>query len=102
MTNENLTYEEYEEYMYGSDTLGRIQYMALQTKETAFQSDISIWQLTEGNWSCDCNRRRAFGEDSDHEYCLGCNRYIVIDIESEVLTRDKIQDIIEEANEGYR
>ena len=91
----------YEEYMHGTETLSRIEYKDLETGETAFDSGVSIYVLTEGNWSCDCNRETAFGHCSVVNYCIGCERYIVIDIESEILTKEQIQDVINEANQGY-
>ena len=95
----NLTYTE---YMHGKDTLDEIEYSDLETGQTALeQGKVSIWDLTEGNWSCDCNRRKAFGESSDHKYCLGNKRYIVLNIEAKALTKQQIQDTIDEANQDY-
>jgi len=35
------------------------------------------WWAT-GNGSCDCNRERLFGRDSDSAECLGCHRYRIV------------------------
>jgi len=95
----NLTYQE---YMHGQDVLDQIEYGDLETGETAIEhGKVSIWDLTYGNWSCDCNRRKAFGESSNHKYCLGNKRYIVLNIESKKLTKDQIEDIINEVNLEY-
>ena len=95
----NLTYAE---YMHGTQVLDKIEYLDLETGETAVEKwDVSIWGLTDGNWSCDCNRGKAFGESSDHKYCLGNKRYIVSNIEAKALTKEQIQDIIDEANQDY-
>ena len=42
-----------------------------------------LWQYTEGNYGCDCNRDITHGLepgnwDSDDWTCAGCNRYLVI------------------------
>ncbi len=43
--------------------------------------NLSWW--TEGNGSCDCNRRAAFGEPDDTRMttCYGCRRYLIIAVE---------------------
>ena len=57
----------------------------------------AIFELSQNNWSCDCNRGKVFDiyyHDSDH--CVGSNRFIVV---------DACQDIkaagIHELNSGY-
>ena len=79
----------------------RIRYKNKITGKKAWeQDDISVYQLTEGNWSCDCNRAKAFGQDTG-KGCIGCIEYIVDHIESDEHSPEEIQKIIEDANLGY-
>ena len=57
----------------------------LRTGKTAKGSDQSVFWWTEGNGACDCNRALAFGlkhlDVGEVGFCLGCKRFICIDIE---------------------
>lgn len=82
-----------------------VRYLDLATGQKAEQSGISEFQLTENNWSCDCNRQYAFGDgdgDSDEYVCMGCHRYIVYDVapESGEAEFDR-ESVIRDANLGY-
>ena len=68
----------------------------LETGETATTEDQTTpYQWAEGNWSCDCNRARYFGDAVDEEmdrrmreehpdllphqsYCYGAKRFLVV------------------------
>jgi hypothetical protein len=79
----------------------KVKYLDLETGEKAEEDGISRWQLTEGNWSCDCNRQLAFDRDSD---TCKSERYIVYDVEeegSETFELLSIEEIIREANSKY-
>jgi hypothetical protein len=46
--------------------------------------DLSIWSLTQGNWSCDCNRNVLDVDTGVEEgVCGGCERFLVIEVTSE-------------------
>ena len=81
----------------------KVTYLDITTGQTATDSHISVWSLTEGNWSCDCNRYIPFDYNPpDTDICLGCNRFIVIAVEKE--PEDEEFDpinIISEANREY-
>lgn len=48
------------------------------TNQTATVKGQSLWDWTEGNWSCDCNRALYFGPMTDeYDYCKA-HRYIVV------------------------
>lgn len=40
----------------------------------------TVYQLTYGNDSCDCNRERSFDCYTCNGTCLGCERYRVIEV----------------------
>ncbi|CAM0111840.1 hypothetical protein VPH5P1C_0206 [Vibrio phage 5P1c] len=66
--------------------------------------DINVFQWTENNWSCDCNREIAFlkgGEELDLEKPCTSSRYVVVGAEGdfEGLTKG---EFIEQCNEGYK
>jgi len=65
----------------------------------ANKSGISSFDLTENNWSCDCNRQRVFGIDGTSRTCIGCKRFLVID--AVVETDDDYECSFMELNEGY-
>ena len=56
--------------------------------------DYSAFWWAEGNGSCDCNRELIFGRDSRRGTCLGCERYLIVNAESDEYT-------LEEYNEDY-
>ena len=60
-------------------------YLDLKTGRTAKEKGLSEWDITEGNWSCDCNRSLAFGlirSDNCKDFCVS-QRFIVIAVEAE-------------------
>lgn len=79
----------------------KVIYLDLKTGKTAQESGISEFQLTENNWSCDCNRCRAFGLKENGAYCLS-QRFIVVSVEAE--SEDEpfdTADVIARANSDY-
>jgi len=82
-----------------------VEYLDLETGKRAKDSGISEWELIEGNWSCDCNRPRAFGETDFVDHCVGFKRYIVINVELEDGETFQIEDctsnVIAAANRDY-
>lgn len=79
----------------------KVTYLDLKTGKTAQEVGISEFQLTENNWSCDCNRCRAFGLRENGSYCLS-QRFIVISVEAE--SEDELldsEDVIARANSDY-
>lgn len=81
----------------------RVQYLDLKTGEKAWDSGISEFELTQNNWSCDCNRGRAFDVDHEDGVCAGFVRFVVIDVEYEESDseRSDIAGVIRDANEDY-
>tara|TARA_Y100000588_G_scaffold170332_1_gene184128 strand:- start:3401 stop:3661 length:261 start_codon:yes stop_codon:yes gene_type:complete len=66
-------------------------------------TSISVFQWTENNWSCDCNREIAFlkeGEDLGLEKPCTSSRYIVVDAEGDLEGYTK-EIFIEECNKEY-
>lgn len=61
-----------------------VEYLDLKTGKKAKDSGISEFELTENNWSCDCNRMTAFGLSNDSGVCDGCKRFIVISVVKEI------------------
>ena len=41
--------------------------------------DINVFQWTENNWGCDCNRRIAFFGKCDFDSPCESKRYVVVD-----------------------
>lgn len=79
----------------------KVTYLDLKTGKTAQEAGISEFQLTENNWSCDCNRCSAFGLRESGSYCLS-QRFIVISVEAE--SEDELfnsEDVIARANSDY-
>lgn len=79
----------------------KVTYLDLKTGKTAQESGISVFQLTENNWSCDCNRSRAFSLTEAGCYCLS-QRFIVVSVEAE--SEDELfnsEDVIARANSDY-
>lgn len=79
----------------------RVKYKDLETGQTAWDENINEFSLCEGSWSCDCNRMIAFDRWDDSDFCTGCNRYIVIDIDADISSDEKAR-IIAEANREYK
>jgi len=81
----------------------KITYLDLQTGKKAQDSGISVYELTDGNWSCDCNRALAFDDGIDSSFCDGCKRYIVIDVQAEEMDPPELnsEEVIKEANAEY-
>ena len=65
----------------------KVTYLDTKTGETAEQTGVSHFQLSENNWSCDCNRWFAFDlpdeEPDESGVCLGCHRFLVTKAELE-------------------
>lgn len=79
----------------------KVTYLDLKTGKTAQDAGISEFQLTENNWSCDCNRSFAFGLKENGVYCLS-QRFIVVSVEAE--SEDEpfdTEDVIARANSDY-
>lgn len=76
----------------------------LATGRTAMSAhDVSVFQWTENNWSCDCNRALAFGLEPfapEVGDCLGSRRFLVIDCHGD-LEGMSVDEIRKEANRGY-
>lgn len=80
-----------------------VRYLDLETGRKAEDRGINEFQLTENNWSCDCNRRIAFdGSPLDSGTCEGCKRFVVYDVEAEDGDEPfEPTDVIREANSEY-
>jgi len=78
----------------------------MATGRVASETGISVFDLMENNWSCDCNRGSVFEgyEKPQKNICAGAERFIVIDVEVEAelgfdgYTKD---EILREANSDY-
>lgn len=80
----------------------KVEYLDLATGRVAEDSGISEFDLTDGNWSCDCNRAIPFDGMNDSGVCDGCKRYIVIAVESEPMDDPfDVSEVIKEANREY-
>lgn len=79
----------------------KVTYLDLKTGKTAKEAGVTEFQLTDGNWSCDCNRCIAFDLWSKGSYCLS-QRFVVISVEAEPEDEpfDGI-DVIARANSDY-
>ena len=51
------------------------------TKNTKIVKGVTIWSWTQGNWSCDCNRRPYFNLEEESDFCLGAKRFLVIEVD---------------------
>lgn len=81
-------------------------------KTAKAQHAASLFWWSEGNGGCDCNRESAFPFDEGHEgddendgsggarFCVGSQRYVVIDVEGDIAEHEKAEAIAE-MNEGY-
>jgi hypothetical protein len=82
----------------------KVTYLDLKTGRTAQEAGISEFQLTENNWSCDCNRSRAFGLDNPVMYC-SAQRFVAIAVEKEPEDEwcddDTPESIVAAANRDY-
>jgi hypothetical protein len=79
-----------------------VRYLDLETGRKAEDRGLSEFRLTEGNWSCDCNRRIPFDGVSGADTCDGCHRFIVYDVEAEDGDEPfSAVDVIREANSEY-
>lgn len=69
-----------------------------KTGETRAVESVGNWVFdwTQNNWSCDCNRQRYFGFDDFTGYCMDQKRFLVIAV-------DPMPDGVElwEFNDGY-
>lgn len=82
--------------------------VTLLDRETGIQknyphTDIDVFQWTESNWSCDCNREIAFlreGKSLDFSKPCKSERYLVVDASGGFEGYTK-EDFIRECNSGY-
>jgi hypothetical protein len=80
----------------------KVKFLDLATGRTADASGISEFDLTDDDWSCDCNREVAFCVDTDSKICEGCKRYIVVGVEAEPMDAPfDAESVIAEANKEY-
>lgn len=65
-----------------SNNLTRVVVLDTLTKRYHEIVGVDLYQWTDGNWSCDCNRQ-PHGEEPDFETrtCNGCHRFIVVQCE---------------------
>lgn len=78
-----------------------VTYLDLKTGQKATETDVTVWSLTEGNWSCDCNRIYAFGIDNQDFTCLGCFRFIAVDVQPEGDEQFDATEVLRLANSEY-
>lgn len=79
----------------------KVKLLDTETGETIVEEDdSSIWYWLEGNGSCDCNRELAFREAIPTGICLGCKRFLVIDVDGDLDGYSR-EEFIEEANREY-
>jgi len=78
-----------------------VEYLDLKTGNKAVDKGIGLFNLTESNWSCDCNRGLAFNIN-DLDDCRN-ERFIVINAipETEEEKQLCMADIIRDANSDY-
>ena len=77
----------------------KVTLLDTKTGKTEESIGISTYEWEEGNYSCDCNRERFFGIDSDCNYCIGGKRFIVTKAELE--TDDDYECTLQELNSAY-
>lgn len=65
----------------------------------ALQFDRDTWWWTEGNGSCDCNRRHVFPKNDGVRPCE-CKRYIAVDVRGDLEGWDK-DELLDELNCEY-
>ena len=80
----------------------RIQILDTKTGSISEQNGITCFNITDNNWSCDCNRINSFDYETgleDEEYCIGSNRFLIIKL---IQDRDDDYPItLSEANSDY-
>lgn len=82
----------------------RARFLDLKTGDVEEEPGISLFDLTENNWSCDCNRGRAFWYAQSAGNLCRSERYILIHAEPEPgddLKDMPLTDILQEANAEY-
>jgi hypothetical protein len=80
-----------------------VKYIDLETGQRAEERGISPYNLSEGNWSCDCNRQFPFGIQPTGNVCIGCKRFIAYSAEPEAGDEPfNEQELLAEANREYR
>ena len=69
---------------------------------------IWLWNWTDGNWCCDCNRATYFGEDVDEEmdrrylgHCQGHRRFIAVDIQGDYTEEERL-NLLNKINQYYQ
>ena len=81
----------------------KIKFLDIKTGKTAWKDGLSLWQLSEGNWSCDCNRELLFGNDD----IIICNeasqhRYMAIEMIAEKRSENgSDEEVLREANHYF-
>lgn len=68
---------------------------------------IWLWNWTDGNWCCDCNRAAYFGGDVDEEmdrrypgHCAGHRRFVAIDIRGDYKEEERLS-LLDKINQYY-
>lgn len=53
-----------------------------ETDETVVVAGLTVYDWTEGNWSCDCNRATYFGANKlVADVCRGAERYVIAEVD---------------------
>ena len=75
----------------------RVLLLDILTGMTAVDERWSLFEIEEGNFSCDCNRDRAFGLNiyPDRGICIGCKRFLIVACE------DRGSYTLRDLNNGY-
>ena len=81
----------------------KVTYLDLETGKTTTQDGINQFELTENDWSCDCNRLLAFNIDDEEDFgmCDGHYRIIVINVEPEGDEFFNVDEVRMQANLPY-
>jgi len=55
-----------------------VTYLDLKTGKKSIEGGVSIFALIEDDWSCDCNRALAFGDDGILKNLMGFLRTVAM------------------------
>ena len=61
-------------------------------KQIKIKSECDGFYWAEGNGSCDCNRELFFDQDTNQGYCLGEQRYLIIESDYDNYTLNELND----------